>query len=61
VIEAARNTVMLVAGADKAEAVRAAFHEPYDPRRYPAQLASQHGHAVAWFLDQAAARLIGPD
>jgi 6-phosphogluconolactonase len=61
VIEAARNTVILAAGADKAEAVRAAFHEPYEPRRYPAQLASPHGHAVAWFLDQAAARLIGPD
>jgi 6-phosphogluconolactonase/glucosamine-6-phosphate isomerase/deaminase len=52
---------MLVAGADKAEAVRATFHEPYEPRRYPAQLASLHGRAIAWFLDQAAARLIGPD
>jgi 6-phosphogluconolactonase len=61
VLEAARNTVMLVAGADKAEAVRAVFHEPHEPRRYPAQLASLHGRAVAWFLDQAAARLIGPD
>jgi 6-phosphogluconolactonase len=61
VIEAARNTVMLVAGTDKAEAVRATFHEPYEPRRHPAQLASLHGRAVVWFLDQAAAGLLGAD
>jgi 6-phosphogluconolactonase len=55
VLLAARNTVMLVAGADKAEAVRAVFKEEYDPAKYPAQIGTQHGHGVTWFLDRAAA------
>lgn len=55
---AAKHTVFLVAGADKAEAVRAVFHEEYDPKKYPAQIASHHGRAVAWFLDAPAAALM---
>jgi 6-phosphogluconolactonase len=55
---AAKHTVFLVAGADKAEAVRAVFQEEYDPKKYPAQIASHHGKGVAWFLDQAAAALL---
>jgi 6-phosphogluconolactonase len=55
---AANNTVFLVAGEDKAEAVRAVFNQPYDPMTYPAQLASQGGQAVAWFLDAKAAALL---
>ena len=51
----AKHTVFLVAGADKADAVRAVFREEYDPKKYPAQMASHHGRRVAWFLDQAAA------
>jgi 6-phosphogluconolactonase/glucosamine-6-phosphate isomerase/deaminase len=50
--------VLLVAGADKKDAVRAVFHEEYDPVTYPAQIASHHGKGVAWFLDQAAAELM---
>ena len=57
VLEAARSTAMLVTGPDKAEALRAVFQEPYEPKKYPAQLGSRGG-AVTWFLDQAAARLI---
>jgi 6-phosphogluconolactonase len=53
-LEAARNTVMLVAGADKVDALRAVFEDPYDPKRFPAQIAAQHSE---WFLDQAAASL----
>ncbi len=58
VLLAAKHTVFLVAGDDKAEAVRAVFHEEYDPMKYPAQMASHHGRGVAWFLDEAAARLM---
>jgi 6-phosphogluconolactonase len=54
---AAKHTVFLVAGADKAESVRAVFQEPYQPMKYPAQIASHHGRGVTWFLDQPAARL----
>jgi 6-phosphogluconolactonase len=55
---AARHTVFLVAGADKADAVRAVFREEYDAKKYPAQIASHHGRRVAWLLDQAAAALM---
>jgi|SRR5581483_4500807 len=55
---AAKHTVFLVAGADKTEAVRAVFEEEYDPRKYPAQIASHHGRGVTWFLDEAAAGLL---
>ncbi len=55
---AAKHTVFLVAGDDKKEAVRAVFHEEYDPMKYPAQIASHHGRGVTWFLDQAAAQLM---
>lgn len=57
VLLAARHTVFLVTGADKAEAVRNVFQCDYEPRRYPAQIASHHGRRVAWFVDQAAASL----
>ncbi|HOK44582.1 MAG TPA: 6-phosphogluconolactonase, partial [Bryobacteraceae bacterium] len=57
VLESARNTVMLVTGADKAEVLRAVFQEPYAPERYPAQLGSRGG-AMTWFLDEGVARLI---
>ena len=58
VLMAAKHTVFLVAGDDKSDAVRAVFHEEYDPKKYPAQMASHHGRRVAWFLDQAAAVLM---
>ena len=58
VLLAAKHTVFLVAGADKAEAVRAVFHAEYDAKRYPAQITSHQGRGVTWFLDQAAALLM---
>ena len=58
VLQAAKHTVFAVTGEDKAEMVRAVFQEEYDPKRYPAQIASHHGRGVTWFLDEAAARLL---
>ena len=52
---AAKNTVFLVTGADKAPAVGNVFHQEFDPKHYPAQLISRQGKRVTWFLDQAAA------
>lgn len=59
VLEAARNTLMLAAGEDKAEPLRWVFEEPYDPKKYPAQIGTRNGGGVIWFIDQAAARLLG--
>jgi 6-phosphogluconolactonase len=58
VLLAARHNVFLVTGPDKAEAVRAVFKEEYDPKQYPAQIASHHGRGVTWFLDEKAAALM---
>jgi 6-phosphogluconolactonase len=52
---AAKNTVFLVTGADKAPAVGDVFHQEFDPKHYPAQLISRQGKRVTWFLDQAGA------
>jgi 6-phosphogluconolactonase len=54
VLEAARQTVMLVAGADKTEMVQTVLQGAYDPEQFPAQLASR-GSTAVWFLDEAAA------
>ena len=55
---AAHNTTVLVAGEDKAAAVRAVFEEPFDPKKYPAQLGMRDGTNVTWFLDESAAKLL---
>jgi 6-phosphogluconolactonase len=58
VLEAARNTALLVTGADKAQALDAALHAPYDPKKYPVQIASREGDNVTWFVDDPAAALL---
>lgn len=55
VLEAARHTAMLVTGADKAQALAAVLSEPYDPTRYPAQIATKKQDPAVWFVDAAAA------
>jgi 6-phosphogluconolactonase len=50
-----RAIVVLVAGTGKADAVRAALHEPLDIQKYPAQLLRSAGDRVEWFVDRAAA------
>ena len=59
VLLAAGHTVLLVAGEDKIEAVRAVFHEGFDPKRLPAQIGNE-GDGVAWFLDEKAAEGLSP-
>ena len=55
----ARHTIMLLAGEDKAEPLRAALEDPYEPKKYPVQIATRDAANVLWFLDKAAARLLG--
>ena len=50
-----RAIVVLVAGAGKADAVRAALREPLDVQKYPAQLLRSAEDRVEWFVDRAAA------
>ncbi len=55
VLLAARHSVMLAAGGDKAEPLDRIFHGPYNPIRYPAQIVPNEPNRVEWFLDEAAA------
>jgi 6-phosphogluconolactonase len=52
VLEAARNTVILATGSDKAAALQATLYGPYDPGAHPAQIARE---SAEWFVDPAAA------
>jgi 6-phosphogluconolactonase len=54
VLRAAKRTVLQVAGADKAPAVREVLTGKEDPMTYPCQIASRDARAT-WFLDDAAA------
>jgi 6-phosphogluconolactonase len=55
VLTRAAETVFLVAGASKAEAVRLAVEEPPNGDEVPASLIRPIEGRVAWFLDTAAA------
>jgi len=56
VISAARNRVVLVAGADKVPALQAVWKGPREPLKYPSQIVPREG--TEWFLDEAAAKAI---
>ena len=53
-INAARNVIFLVSGADKAAALHQVLDGPRDPSRFPAQLVTPAGRLV-WLVDEAAA------
>lgn len=53
-INAAKNILFLVAGADKANAVQAVWRGKYSPDEFPAQLIQPTKGIVVWLLDQAA-------
>ena len=55
VINAARSVVFLVAGEDKAEALKEILEGDADPRKYPARLVQPPG-GPDWMLDRAAAK-----
>ncbi|MDE3197122.1 MAG: 6-phosphogluconolactonase, partial [Acidobacteriota bacterium] len=52
VLEKARNTLCLVTGADKTEALKQVLEGPRDPLNLPSQISSER---MVWFLDEAAA------
>jgi 6-phosphogluconolactonase len=51
----ARAIVLLVAGAQKADAVHAAIEAPVNISRWPAQILREAGDRVEWIIDRAAA------
>ncbi len=58
VINAAANILFLVAGADKAEAVRAVLRGARRPNDLPAQAVRPRAGQVVWLLDEAAGQKI---
>jgi 6-phosphogluconolactonase len=56
-LNATDRVVFLVAGAGKAEAVRAALHD--SPGAVPASLVQPRGGPATWLLDREAASLLG--
>ena len=59
-IVAARRICVLVAGADKADALRHVLDETADPTVYPAAGLRAAGDRVSWWADAAAAGTLGP-
>lgn len=55
VINAAREVVFLVSGADKATALSEVLEGPRDPARLPAQLVQPEDGELVWLVDRAAA------
>jgi len=55
VLEAARHTVILATGEDKAQALHAVMHGPYEPMNFPAQIAAKE---ATWFIDEVAGALL---
>ena len=54
----AKNTLMLVTGADKADTLHEVVHGEYDGYKRPVQILQREGRNVAWYLDRAAAAKI---
>jgi 6-phosphogluconolactonase len=60
VINRARDVFFLIAGADKAEALKQVFLGPYDPETYPSQLIRPASRRITLLLDTAAAAALPP-
>jgi len=60
-INAARNIVFMVSGADKSRALKEVLEGDRNPNLYPAQAVRPLNGALAWFVDNAAAGLLAPE
>jgi 6-phosphogluconolactonase len=58
VLKAARHTVVLAPGADKAPALHAVLDGPINLLEHPAQIAATPPYPTEWFVDEAAASLL---
>jgi 6-phosphogluconolactonase len=57
-LNAAAKVIFLIAGEEKAQALKAVLSEPKQPGLYPAQIINPRQGEVLWILDQPAASLI---
>jgi 6-phosphogluconolactonase len=57
VLERARHTLCLAAGADKAESLQWVLERPFDPLMFPSQIASAN---TVWYVDKSAGRFVKP-
>ena len=57
-INNARNVTFVVAGEDKAEALKHVIEGGYEPELYPSQLIHPRKGTLLWMVDEAAARLL---
>jgi 6-phosphogluconolactonase len=57
-INGARNIIFLVAGADKAPALKEVIEGPRNPELYPSQLIVPSHGLLLWMVDEAAAKLL---
>jgi 6-phosphogluconolactonase len=57
-INRARNIIFLVAGEDKAPALKEVIRGPRNPEQYPSQLIESYHGALLWMVDEAAASLL---
>jgi 6-phosphogluconolactonase len=58
ILNAARNVLFLVTGADKADALHAVIEGAYNPDEYPAQIVRPPKGEVTWMVDTAIAQKI---
>jgi 6-phosphogluconolactonase len=54
VLNHAASVIFLIAGSDKAAALRSVWHDPHDPDHFPAQIVMPTTGRVIWLVDQAA-------
>ncbi|OGL46707.1 MAG: 6-phosphogluconolactonase [Candidatus Schekmanbacteria bacterium RBG_13_48_7] len=54
----AANIIFIVAGENKAEALREVLKGDFQPEKYPAQLIKPNNGSVLWLVDKSAARLL---
>jgi 6-phosphogluconolactonase len=54
VINAAAHVTFLIAGSDKAAALRSVWHGAHDPDRFPAQIVRPATGHLSWLVDRAA-------
>lgn len=57
----AANIIFMVAGADKACALKAVFEGPHEPEQLPAQMIQPVNGTLTWLVDQAASAMLSKE